>query len=81
MTEHDNDDYESDIQFGRWLKEQREAAGLALEQVEKQTGLPVSRIKALETGFAEKGIQKNEAQILSTVYRVALETLLERASN
>jgi transcriptional regulator with XRE-family HTH domain len=76
----DHDDYQSDIEFGRWLKQQREAAGLSLEQAEKLTGIAPSRLKALEMGYAEKGIGRGEAENLSAAYRIALQTILEKAA-
>lgn len=73
------DDYQSDIHFGEWLRNIREKSGLSLERVAALTAMEVSRLKALEVGYADRGITLSEAKKLSAAYKVGLEELLEEA--
>lgn len=42
------------IEFGQFLREQREARGLSLEVVGKSTKIPPTLLEALEAGHAER---------------------------
>lgn len=72
-------DYDEDVQFGHWLREQRTRVGLTLEQAAATTGVPEARLKSLEMGYAEKGITMSESKKLSATYRVELKELLDKA--
>ena len=76
----EQDDYQSDIRFGEWLRTQRVRAGLTLESASTATGLPVDRLKALEMGLSDRGITKAEANKISGLYKIPLHEFLEEAS-
>ena len=73
-------DYEADMEFGRWLRAQRVALGLTIEQAAEKTAIASSRLKSLEVGYAEKGITKAESEKLCALYRIDLKEFLRRAS-
>lgn len=72
-------EYDIDIRFGQWLRDQRLRHGLSLEQVAEHSGLSGERLNSLERGYAKKGITRIEAENLSVVYNVFLEDVIERA--
>jgi transcriptional regulator with XRE-family HTH domain len=74
------DDYELDINFGYWLKDQRISAGFTLEEAAKKSNVSIQRLKSLEMGYAERGITQAESERLCAVYQIALEDFLKRAS-
>lgn len=73
-------DHEIDVEFGQWLRNQRNNCGLTLEIASQKSGVPVERLKSLELGYAEKGITKMESDKLKTLYRLDLQELLDRAT-
>jgi hypothetical protein len=75
----ETDDYASDVEFGKWLKDRRVAAGLTIEQAGKDGQISVQRLKSLEMGFCERGITRTEATRLCALYRMELKDLLSRA--
>jgi hypothetical protein len=76
----ETDDYQSDKQFGAWLKEQITRAGLSLEEASARSCIPDSRLKSLEVGYAEKGINKDECEKLATLYKIDLKSFLQHAA-
>lgn len=75
----ETDDYNSDSKFGHWLRQQRVTAGLTLKQAALKTGLTEERIKALEIGYAERGITHAESQKLAAIYKVKLDEFISMA--
>ncbi len=73
-------DYESDITFGLWLKDQRVRNGFTIEEASKKAEIPLQRLKSLEIGYAEKGITYAESKKLSGLYKIVLEDFIQRAS-
>lgn len=73
-------DHEIDVEFGQWLRNQRNNCGLTLEVASQKSGVPVERLKSLELGYAEKGITKVESDRLKALYRLDLQELLDRAT-
>jgi transcriptional regulator with XRE-family HTH domain len=73
-------DYDSDITFGIWLKDQRVANGLSIEDVSRKSGISVQRLKSLEIGYAEKGITHAESQKLCVLYKIELKDFIQRAA-
>lgn len=73
-------DYEADSNFGRWLRDQRVCMGLTLEQTSLKTGITISRLKALEMGYAERGITHGESEKISAAYKLVLREILSRAA-
>jgi transcriptional regulator with XRE-family HTH domain len=76
----EQDDYDSDAKFGLWLKEQRTSHGMTMEQAADASCIPVARLKSLEMGFAERGINQAESEKLSALYKVSLKVFLTHAS-
>jgi transcriptional regulator with XRE-family HTH domain len=76
----EKDDYQSDKQFGAWLKEQRTRVGLTLEDAAAKSCIADSRLKSLEVGYAEKGINKDECEKLASLYKIDLKSFLNRAA-
>jgi hypothetical protein len=81
MTTMEIDDYDSDSKFGHWLREQRITAGLNVKQAALKSGISEERIKALEIGYAERGITHSESQKLSMIYKINLPELLSMATS
>src|SRR5689334_7441788 len=75
------DDYQSDVQFGEWLRKQREQKGLTLERASKEAMIETSRLKALEVGYADRGITRSEAVRLCAVYKIAVGEFLTQANS
>jgi transcriptional regulator with XRE-family HTH domain len=73
------DDYQSDIHFGEWLRKVREQKGLTIERAAREAMIEASRLRALEVGYAERGITRPEATRLSTAYQITLDDLLLQA--
>ncbi len=76
----ETNDYDADIVFGAWLRDQRVSAGMSIEEVSKKSGISIQRIKSLEVGYAEKGITKAESEQLCTAYKIVLKDFIHRAS-
>ena len=74
------DDFQSDIQFGEWLRSQRVRLGSTIEQAAQLAKIPLERLKALELGLSERGITQNESVRLSTLYKLPLAEVLARAT-
>ncbi len=76
-----SDDYEDavDVSFGEWLRERRLKKGLSLDFSSFNSGIPSSRIQALEKGEATKGITKTEAEDLAKVYGIDPRAIFKRA--
>jgi hypothetical protein len=72
-------DYEADIEFGKWMRERRMSAGLSIEQAAIKALMSETRIKSLETGLAVKGIQRKEVEMLSSLYGVAVKEFMAKA--
>ena len=75
----ETDDYSSDSRFGRWLRQQRITSGLSLKQASLKTGINEERIKALEIGYAVRGITQNESERLANAYKVSLNEFISMA--
>ena len=75
----ESDDYTSDMLFGKWLRDQRIGAGLSLEDAALKAEIPLHRLKSLEMGLSERGINRAESEKLCAAYRIALSDLLARA--
>jgi transcriptional regulator with XRE-family HTH domain len=75
----ETNDYDSDIAFGVWLRDQRTFSGISIEQVSRLCGLSVERLKSLEIGYAEKGITYPESQKLSAIYKISFDDFIRRA--
>jgi len=76
----ETNDYESDQKFGHWLRDQRICAGFNLKQASLKLGIPLERLKALEMGYAIKGITRSESEKVSAAYKIVLRDFLSRAS-
>ncbi|MGZ6369429.1 MAG: helix-turn-helix domain-containing protein [Bdellovibrionota bacterium] len=76
----ETNDFESDSEFGKWLKEQRARCSLTVEEAAQKSGVPVARLKSLEMGYAEKGIIQSECEKLAALYKIALKTFLQHAA-
>jgi transcriptional regulator with XRE-family HTH domain len=76
----ENDDYDSDIRFGEWLRNARTRAELTLETAAQASTIPLERLKALELGYSDRGITRDEASRLAQAYRVPLEDVLHEAT-
>ncbi|MCM2322930.1 MAG: helix-turn-helix domain-containing protein, partial [Oligoflexia bacterium] len=74
------DDYQSDIQFGEWLRSRRMERGLTLEAAAEKAAMPVERLKGLEMGYSERGITPGEATHLAKLYGLKLEDFLAQAT-
>lgn len=68
-----------DLQFGKWIKREREIAGLTALQVYRRTGIKPHRLYEIEWGIAERSITTREAKILSELYEVSLKDVTRRA--
>lgn len=75
----DLDDYELDLTFGQWLREQRMTLKLSVEQVSHVCGISSQRLRSLEVGYAEKGITREESEKLCSLYKKELKEFLEHA--
>lgn len=73
------DDFGLDIEFGKWLSQVRTKANLSLKDASKLTAISEERLKSLEIGYAERGIRRTEAEILSKTYGLKLDEFLQRA--
>ncbi len=73
------DDYDSDVQFGAWLREKRVGAGFSLEQVAEKSAISIDRLKSLEVGYADRSITRAESERLSAVYGLTLQECIDRA--
>ena len=76
---HENDDYEADRKFGEWLRSKRLNAGMELEEAAKATGVTTDRLKSLEIGYSERGINRTEAERIAKAYQVELSEVLQKA--
>ncbi len=76
----ETNDYESDSRFGHWLRDQRVRAGLNLRQAAMNSGIAEERLKALEIGYAERGITLSESEKISAAYKVTLVEFLSKAA-
>ena len=73
------DDYSQDMDFGKWLKQLREASGQTIEQIAQKAQLTPERLRSLELGYSERGITKPEATRLAKAYNVETKVFLARA--
>jgi transcriptional regulator with XRE-family HTH domain len=73
------DDYELDLRFGAWLRDQRVAVNLTIEQASKESGISSQRMRSLELGYSEKGITRSESEKLSALYKTKLSEFLHYA--
>lgn len=78
--QRETDDYTDDMEFGKWLRDQRVNAGLSLEEASEQAEISPQRLKSLEMGLSDKGITHKESERLSKTYRVVLKEILEKAA-
>jgi hypothetical protein len=77
---HETDDYMADMEFGAWLRDQRVCAGFSLEEACQKASISPQRLKSLEMGLSERGINQQESEKLCGIYRIVLRDLIARAS-
>ena len=73
-------DYESDIELGQWIRDERTRCGLSLTDVARTSGISAQRLKELEDGQAKKSITRLEAKSLAVAYKIELSEILRRAT-
>lgn len=79
LQDDERDDYQFDVQFGEWLRQQRDHLQLSLEAAAQQAGMTAERLKGLELGYSQKGITHAESTRLCATYRLSLDEFLKKA--